>query len=1086
VTKQKLVVVYTRWLSQENYAKHKDEFYRNIDTLRLVLVNLPGDVCKTVRLNLCEFFASTFKFVDNYSKVGHSIFRALNAFLFKHSFDVCSKIETLSALPYRLIRGTWEKSRHRGYRIAICEFIELELLYNAQRTDFSLLSELLCFISRDLENAQTDVFLSELCGTRQYTRTAALVARSVLTLDFRDPKAPAANQGPVKRQKLVSWHEKLWGEAMASPAKWGAVLCMLLHSHSGRIPNEILMDWLVALDSRLAESESSFLLPGKSDAGLLWLTRLANHLSMCFWDCGRREEPGSSLKKHKKVAPGEIWNSVYGRITKWLNGSSVQTTMKSETLMVLSNISLLGNVPCHAVDEVFLGKSSEERGSAPWLMFLGSCLCLPNKKVHVSVEESLKSLAEGVWSSSKVEQSAYRAGGAWGLTLARLIFMTFLTSPDSKSILDLRKLSRALSISWLTSKEADELSLTSAFAIEYDLARGILCEHRGSTEEEDSCLRWGHRLRLSGLALEVFDLISRKLSQCDAEDLIVWCGVLAKVGKYTKCMQNRSFSNSSAAEEQERSKVEESIIRSAKRMCKLLPSAVEKVLASSNGLKMKAFIEELNLVLGDLNFLDPPRKYLEHLYNKLVLVISDAARKMLGWYDPYYKIPEQGPKSSKEKFDIDFDFDDSGSKRVSSLLLGAQECIRLLTVTLERIGSVCPESAYKSLCEMRENFDFDLRTEIMILSSMWSVGLRFPNVPIEPLKSLCRIQEVRKNISTQCLVLESFQTLFRNADRDQASLMYDSAIDFVKGVERWMLENESTASLRISLGMMLESLIRTDAVKCHEEGLDEILLILLRDECYLVRLEAAKQIGVLFDSWQDHAQVFGTICGYLSLPSGCQDLIETSQCNLEDVEEILASVFALAFFVSKSKKVERLGTVVICVVLISKFSNNLILKCSVDALEKLAKRLGYTLSGHLKLFQNAIVANLKPDLLLSQDFTNFASTFLRDEGSTNLFASLSIGCVEEKYQGRLIKSLGLSADCKEPEKVMRSSVLRLMAQYARGEGETGARDYTFTYLEENPLPENWSEVESYSPLFLNVSPMIHLSNPTSQPEKDQT
>ena len=82
---------------------------------------------------------------------------------------------------------------------------------------------------------------------------------------------------------------------------------------------------------------------------------------------------------------------------------------------------------------------------------------------------------------------------------------------------------------------------------------------------------------------------------------------------------------------------------------------------------------------------------------------------------------------------------------------------------------------------------------------------------------------------------------------------------------------------------MLESLIRIDAVRCHEEGLDEILLVLVRDECYLVRLEAAKQIGILFDSWQDHVQVFRTISGYLMLPP-CQDLLETSDCALEDVE----------------------------------------------------------------------------------------------------------------------------------------------------------------------------------------------------------
>ena len=127
----------------------------------------------------------------------------LYVFLFKHRFDLCSKMDALSSLPYRLIRGTWDKSRHRGYRIAICEYIELDLLYNRADKRSSILTELLHLTSKDLDSVGKEVFLSELCCARQYISTAAIIAKNVLSLNFSPLKESIQSSG--KRQKRGSW-----------------------------------------------------------------------------------------------------------------------------------------------------------------------------------------------------------------------------------------------------------------------------------------------------------------------------------------------------------------------------------------------------------------------------------------------------------------------------------------------------------------------------------------------------------------------------------------------------------------------------------------------------------------------------------------------------------------------------------------------------------------------------------------------------------------------------------------------------------------------------------------------------------------
>ena len=1075
VIKQKLAVLYARWLNRDNYREHKEEFYRNADTLGLVLLSLPGDICKAVRSELRKFFCSAFKFLDNYTKVGHSVFRTLNAFLRGHSLDLCGEMDLLCQPPYRFARSTWERSRHKGYRLALCEFVELDLLCGGGDGRGPVLGEILRCVSRDLESAGTDAFLAEVCGTRQYIRTAALVARNVLGLEC-EPAGGGDGVSPQKRQRRGLWSDELWDEAMASPAKWGAALCVLLGSHSRGIPVGVLKGWLVALHSRLSQLESSFL-SGKSNEGLLWLMRIVNHLSQAFWE---------QTSKGQDAEAEDVWNDIYGKITRWLVTSSfTQTTgMDAEALMILSNISLLGNVPCYSVEEVLRARPWGDRGNIQLVLFLGASLCLPNKKVRLNLEENLKDLPTLVCTSAK-EAISDSQSELWQRALARMIFTMSSTMQDYGSIKDLREVSRSMSISWFTSKGEDDVGLGEGF--EHDLSRRIfrsrtdinLEKHEGRT----SC-----NFRSSSLVTEILSLFSTEVAAHGAKQIIMWCGALAKTAIHMKSMGEGEGSDGTSAMDIDGDKENETEIgvnETLRHACMLLPKAVGNLLSSSSCVDLMKSISEINGALADLNLLAQEmdlKSLLIQPYNGLAQVISHATTKMLRSYDPYHSL-------HSEKENLDLEFEDSGSKRVSSFLSDTLRCIELLSATLEKIGLVCPECAYQTLCEMRANYEFDLGTEIVILSSMCWVGLHLADMPKDPLMDLCRIQQMRQNLPAQHLVLERFQAIFERADKAHAMVLYDSAIQLVKGIERWMLDNESTASLRICLGKMLQILIRVDAVTCHEEGLDEILLVLLRDEYYMVRLEAAKQIGTLFDAWQDHLQVFTTISGYLMLPP-CQDVIQTSDCQPEDVEETLSSIFALGFFAAKSKKIELYGVIMICTTMISKMEDKLVLKCALDVLSELAGRFGYSLSQYLKYFQSSLLASLRVEVLLSESFSKFASTFLLKEGSSKrAFAGDVIACIGKKDPAELMASFGLADFFGESEDTMRSWALRLMMDFRkRDDCEKGAMEYASEYLEAESslLPDQWNILENMAILISTILECVVHSAPLVSPCLDRS
>ena len=1047
--KQKLIVQYLKWLNHANYLSHKEEFYRNVDTLRLILMHLRGDVCKTVRNDLCEFFRATFKFLDNYSKVGYSVFKTLNVFLFKHRFDLCSKLDALSSLPYRLIRGTWDKSRHRGYRIAICEYIELDLLYNRADKRSSILTELLHLTSKDLDSVGKEVFLSELCCARQYISTAAIIAKNVLSLNFSPLKESIQSSG--KRQKRGSWATVLWGEAMVCPDKWGPVLCTLLRRHAKGIPFEIFFDWLRLLSLKLGE-ENALPNTGKSKSSLLWLMRIASHLALGFGEALHSSRSGMTAEA------GEIWSGVYGKVARWLIASAAASPLSEEVLMVLSGISLLGQAGYSSLDEILCAKVQERCSGLHFTLFLASSLCLPNKRVYLGIEEHVKGLPELIWQSARDQALAGLHLDLWDRAVARLAYLLCLGLPDSESIWDLREISMALSSHWFTSKEADDVcagrgNISNAELVPNGFMDGV-SEPQG---KKTGPKRDSPTLRSSPLARELLHFLASRLdglAQTDAKQVMLVCGMLAKFGKRAKCMLQGLPKESSKDRAAGAIKLQESINCSLMALCRALPQAVETLLSSPSGREVEKTLRSVIALLSDMNALEDLKNPKIEAYNKVTLSISIAVKKMLRSYDPYSGSPMESSEEGKENLDLDFEFEDSGSKRITSALFQTQKCVKLLAAALEKIGRLCPEPAYESLCEMRSLFDFDVSTEIAVLHRMCSVAMFLKQMREDPFKSLFQIHETRQNLSTQFLVLESFMTLFESASNDQAKLIYDSGIQLLKGIERWMMENESTVALRISLGKMLESLIRIDAVRCHEEGLDEILLVLVRDECYLVRLEAAKQIGILFDSWQDHVQVFRTISGYLMLPP-CQDLLETSDCALEDVEEILTSVFALAYFARKSKKIESYCMVVIFAVMVSTFSNKLLLACASEIMENLGGRFGYTLAQYFSLFQPTLFANLnksfrvKSEMILSEGFKCLGTSFFLEETTLvkHTFLGNLFGCVQKRDRDRIAARFDLTSHRSHPEVVVRSWILHLLISYrSRVDKATSAREFTQDWL----------------------------------------
>ncbi|XP_047265675.1 serine/threonine-protein kinase ATM isoform X3 [Capsicum annuum] len=326
------------------------------------------------------------------------------------------------------------------------------------------------------------------------------------------------------------------------------------------------------------------------------------------------------------------------------------------------------------------------------------------------------------------------------------------------------------------------------------------------------------------------------------------------------------------------------------------------------------------------------------------------------------------PVNSRTSMIIDMELDvNIGSKDADSVSIGGKATADILVSSVNqrmevvsiitKFFSASPFHTWDVMFELMEK-ESDPRVLELIVHGLcqhphWSSSRKFLNL----ITSLNDFLDIQMNLKVQSLnVLVAICSLLERL------LSFDGVAKYPKRTlsSRERLSEEGLSSLgdlvnKIADSDLFDWVGRTKLIDCicnfilvdpqTGQSMIEKLLLMLRDPDYRVRLCFAQRVGVLFQTWDGHFELFQDICSNFGTK-----LVTFSREKIVMAKEVLASgpqpriiletaIVTLAHLALHSEKIELEAVFMVCVIAAI---NPCLRRLVIAALDNLSRELKYT------------------------------------------------------------------------------------------------------------------------------------------------
>ncbi|KAL3628823.1 hypothetical protein CASFOL_027869 [Castilleja foliolosa] len=334
-------------LIQENISQlnPKEEVFRYTLTLQSLLENPPGDIPEELRRDIIEGFIRIFSQVRDEGKVSRKLVECLNTYLSKDGPNLgCQSLEIHEAVQKFVFR-CWFATHDRSLKDALVCYAKLQLSLTRGVADgTALLKQLLDVVSKELDQMsipstnipRSDSTRDEKCGlltSSQYSvvELAALVFCRACT---NTPKTPNGEKRARQEHIVVQIKERL----MQGKWSWHAAFCCLIRKYSTRVKKDIFIYWFQSISTNFerifnnVNSEHSY-------DGLLWTLRALLRLSSLLLFAAPTVESSIKFSSRKnEVEKG--WHVIWSCLMRCLPAVINFTSIMDAALMLLCNIML--------------------------------------------------------------------------------------------------------------------------------------------------------------------------------------------------------------------------------------------------------------------------------------------------------------------------------------------------------------------------------------------------------------------------------------------------------------------------------------------------------------------------------------------------------------------------------------------------------------------------------------------------------------------------------------------------------------------------------------------------------------------------
>ncbi|KAK4479331.1 hypothetical protein RD792_014843 [Penstemon davidsonii] len=335
----------------------KEDAFRFTLTLQSLLENPPGDISDDLREDIIKGFVGIFSHIRDEGKVSRKLLECINTYLLKDGPNLgCKSLEIHEAVKQFVFRF-WFATHDRSLKDSLVRYAKLQISLTRGMDDgTALLEQFQDVICKELDQMTTpgsnmprsDSNRDEKCGlltNSQYilVELAALIFCRVLNAKTSVAACTYTSKAPNPEKRVRQEHVvvQIKGRLMEGQWSWHAVLFCLIRNYSNRLKKDLFIYWFESISANFERIINNVNLEHAYD-GFLWTLRSLLGLSSLLLFAAPSAE--SSLKT--SIPMNEVekgWHVIWSCLMRSLPTFVNVTSIVDAALMVLCNIMLMGD-----------------------------------------------------------------------------------------------------------------------------------------------------------------------------------------------------------------------------------------------------------------------------------------------------------------------------------------------------------------------------------------------------------------------------------------------------------------------------------------------------------------------------------------------------------------------------------------------------------------------------------------------------------------------------------------------------------------------------------------------------------------------
>ncbi|KAK9119710.1 hypothetical protein Scep_017803 [Stephania cephalantha] len=311
--------------------------------LHSLLKNPPGDFPNNLRDDISKGFVGIFSHIRDEGKISHKLMECVNAFFLKDGPNLESHAAEIHSSLQEFMFRCWLTTHDRGLKDALVSYSILQLKLTRSNTDRGhLIKQLLDVVCKELDQtntASTSVLWGD-TGRDDKHGTLTISQRNLMELAasvfYRACAITTkASQQLAKRCKTENATAYLREGLMKGKWQWSSAFCFLLRKHRFHI----CKDLIASLFEAVCESFESILNDANTEHaydGLLWVLRSLYELSSMRFSSISRMITQHPSTTGKKLGGG--WHKIWSTLVQGLPIFSNVTPVADASLMLLGSI----------------------------------------------------------------------------------------------------------------------------------------------------------------------------------------------------------------------------------------------------------------------------------------------------------------------------------------------------------------------------------------------------------------------------------------------------------------------------------------------------------------------------------------------------------------------------------------------------------------------------------------------------------------------------------------------------------------------------------------------------------------------------